>query len=223
MAALLPIEQYPVFSTLTEDQQSELRSLVVERSYKKHRFIFNEGDDANSVYFVAAGEIKLGDHGGDGREILRSVLRPNAMFGQLAISGENKRGGFAQSLDSSTIVYQIPARALKSMMQVNFGLTQLVLQNMGQQLQMAHRKLTSVVSHDARTRIIDFLKDSVATRGRKVGLEYLIRHSLTHQDIANLTCTSRQTVTLVLNELRKANLIYFNRGKILVRDMAALA
>jgi len=46
---------------------------------------------------------------------------------------------------------------------------------------------------------------------------------LTHQDIANITCTSRQTVTLVLNELRKDNLIYFNRGKILVRDMAKLA
>ena len=50
----------------------------------------------------------------------------------------------------------------------------------------------------------------------------LLKHSLTHQDIANITCTSRQTVTLVLNDLRKENLIYFNRGRILVRDMENL-
>jgi CRP-like cAMP-binding protein len=51
----------------------------------------------------------------------------------------------------------------------------------------------------------------------------LLKHQLTHQDIANITCTSRQTVTLVLNELKKSDLIYFNRGKILVRDMASLS
>ncbi len=62
----------------------------------------------------------------------------------------------------------------------------------------------------------------VAKRGRQVGYEMLLKHSLTHQDIANITCTSRQTVTLVLNELRKENLIYFNRGRILVRDMETL-
>jgi CRP-like cAMP-binding protein len=83
--------------------------------------------------------------------------------------------------------------------------------------------MESLIFKDARTRIVDFIKDSVSDRGQRVGYEMLLRHSLTHQDIANITCTSRQTVTLVLNELRKLDLIYFNRGKILVRDLARLA
>jgi CRP/FNR family transcriptional regulator, cyclic AMP receptor protein len=93
----------------------------------------------------------------------------------------------------------------------------------GNRLMRAESKLESLIFKDARTRIVEFIKDSVSKTGRKVGLEMLLKHSLTHQDIANITCTSRQTVTLVLNELRKSDLIYFNRGKILVRDMTRLA
>jgi CRP-like cAMP-binding protein len=55
-----------------------------------------------------------------------------------------------------------------------------------------------------------------------VGYEMLVKHSLTQQDIANLTGTSRQTVTSVLNDLRKSDLIYFNRKSILIRDMTRL-
>ena len=51
----------------------------------------------------------------------------------------------------------------------------------------------------------------------------LITPSLTQQDIANLTGTSRQTVTSVLNDLKKSNLIYFNRNSILIRDLAKLS
>ena len=220
---MLTIDQFPLFASLDQQEISRLVAATNTRNYRKHEFVYSEGEEARHVYFVAAGEVKLGTHGGDSREIIRNVLRPNAMFGQLAISGAGQRDGYAQSLLHETVCYQLPSSVLQSLMENNFELTQLVLQNLGQQLQLAQRRLTSIVSLDARSRIIDFLRESVANRGRKVGLEYLVRHSLTHQDIANITCTSRQTVTLVLNELRKANAIYFNRGKILVRDLETLA
>ena len=92
----------------------------------------------------------------------------------------------------------------------------------GSRLIKAETKLEALIFKDARTRIVDFIKDSVFHQGRPVGFEMLLKHSLTHQDIANITSTSRQTVTLVLNELKKSDLIYFNRGKILVRDMTRL-
>jgi len=79
-----------------------------------------------------------------------------------------------------------------------------------------------LIFKDARARIIDFLKDSVEKRGRRVGFEMLVKNTLTQQDIANITGTSRQTVTSVLNNLRKSYLIYFNRKSILIRDMQKL-
>ncbi|MCB0680661.1 MAG: winged helix-turn-helix domain-containing protein, partial [Saprospiraceae bacterium] len=65
--------------------------------------------------------------------------------------------------------------------------------------------------------------DTARQRGRKVGFETLLKHCLTQQDIANITGTSRQTVTSVLNELKKENLIYFNRRSILIRDLGRLS
>jgi CRP-like cAMP-binding protein len=50
----------------------------------------------------------------------------------------------------------------------------------------------------------------------------MVKNQLTHQDIANLTGTSRQTVTTVLNDLRDRNIINFDRRKILIRDMDKL-
>ena len=214
---------YPLFATLTDEETARLASVAKERSFRKHDFVYRHGDDATHVYIVLKGEVKIGYAGVDGREIIRSVVRPHAIFGQTALSGSKQRDGFSQCLSSETTVLQLPVALLQQLMRQNFGLCQLLLQNLGQQLQTAQNRLTSVVMHDARTRIVEFLRETVKSSGQKVGFEYLIRHCLTHQDIANITCTSRQTVTLVLNELRKANLIYFNRGKILIRDVASLA
>ena len=217
------LSQYPIFSTLTPQEASDLSRIASRRNYRKGDFVYRDGAACKYVYVVVRGEIKLGYGGGEDREIIRSVVRPHALFGQSALSGQTRRDGFAQALTKDTTVVEVPVVAIQSLMRRNFGLCQFVLQNLGQQLQTAHSRLTSVVMHDARARIVEFLKETVRTSGQKVGFEYLIRHCLTHQDIANITCTSRQTVTLVFNELRKANLIYFNRGKILVRDVASLA
>jgi CRP/FNR family transcriptional regulator, cyclic AMP receptor protein len=56
------------------------------------------------------------------------------------------------------------------------------------------------VFKDARQRIIDFVKNSAIEKGRKVGYGFVLKYELTHQDMANLTANSRQTVTIVFNE-----------------------
>jgi CRP-like cAMP-binding protein len=82
--------------------------------------------------------------------------------------------------------------------------------------------METLIFKDAKSRIVDFIKRIADERGVPVGKETLIKTSLTHQDIAKLTATSRQTVTTTLNELKENNLIYFDRRRILIRDMAAL-
>ena len=145
------------------------------------------------------------------------------MFGELGLIGEQRRQEFAQVLKEEVHLFTIKVQDFKKLMKSNYTLCDKVMSLFGNRLMKAESKLESLIFKDARTRIIEFIKDSVKTRGRRVGFEMLLKHQLTHQDIANITCTSRQTVTLVLNELKKSDLIYFNRGKILVRDMQALA
>jgi CRP-like cAMP-binding protein len=97
------------------------------------------------------------------------------------------------------------------------------LKLVGLRLMKLERKLELLVFKDARTRVIEFLKDAASWKGKKVGFETMIPTRLTHKDIAALTGTSRQTVTTILNELKEANLINFDRKKILIRDLEKLA
>tara|TARA_B110000046_G_scaffold34410_1_gene37243 strand:- start:11405 stop:11608 length:204 start_codon:yes stop_codon:yes gene_type:complete len=67
------------------------------------------------------------------------------------------------------------------------------------------------------------MKEMAEKYGKKIGVEVLVKHDLTHQDIANLTATSSQTVTTVLNQLKEKNLIYMERKRFLIREIDKLA
>ena len=85
------------------------------------------------------------------------------------------------------------------------------------------QRLEALVFKDSRTRIIEFLHSLATNKGQRVGYEQVVRKFMTHQEIANLTATSRQTVTTVLNDLRNKNILTFDRRRLLVRDMELLA
>jgi CRP-like cAMP-binding protein len=217
------IDLFPLFTVLSADEKQMLADMMEYKVKPKYSFIYMPGDSSEYIYFLAKGTVKIGTHSSDGKEIIKSLIHPTAMFGELGLIGETNRADFAQALKQDVHLYMIKVEDMKRMMRANFDLCANIMNLFGGRLMKAENKLESLIFKDARTRIIEFIKDSVNKRGRRVGYEMLLKHSLTHQDIANITCTSRQTVTLVLNELKKSDLIYFNRGKILVRDMAKLA
>ena len=85
------------------------------------------------------------------------------------------------------------------------------------------KRLESLVFKDSRSRIIEYLVDLNNEKGQRVGYEWVVRNFITHQEIANLTATSRQTVTTVLNELKTKNILTFNRKRLLIRDLDLLS
>jgi len=216
------LAQFPLFANLNEQERERLASIMDYQVKKRYGFLYQPGEPSDTIFFLARGTVKIGTHSNDGKEIIKSLIHPTAMFGELGLIGEASRQDFAQALKEDVHVYTLKVDDFKSFMRNNFDLCNRVMMLFGSRLMKAENKLESLIFKDARTRIIDFIKDSVSKRGRRVGYEMLLKHSLTHQDIANITCTSRQTVTLVLNELKKSDLIYFNRGRILVRDMGKL-
>ncbi len=217
------ISEFPLFDCLLPEEKAKLEAMAEYRVKPKFSYIYLPDESSDQIFFLAKGIIKIAMHSDDGKEIIKSLFQPLAMFGELGIIGETRRQDLAQALREEVHIYSLKVEDLKKLMRMNFELCDRIMGLFGNRLMRAESKLESLIFKDARTRIVEFIKDSVSKTGRKVGLEMLLKHSLTHQDIANITCTSRQTVTLVLNELRKSDLIYFNRGKILVRDMTRLA
>ena len=217
------LRQIPLFKLLSSAEEEQLAGMMEPVSKGRYSIIFKPGDKSDRLFFLAKGVVKISTHSADGREVIKALLHPNAMFGERGLVGETERQDFAQALKEEVQLYTIRVEDFQALMRRNFDLCNKVMQLFGNQLIQTENRLESLLFKDARTRIIEFIKEAIAGQGRQVGFEMLLKHSLTHQDIANITCTSRQTVTLVLNELKKSDLIHFNRGKILVRDLARLS
>ncbi|MBL7842603.1 MAG: Crp/Fnr family transcriptional regulator [Cyclobacteriaceae bacterium] len=221
-ASLWYFESVNLYNVLCPHKTKELDKKHEFRQFKKDQFIYFPNDEADHIYMVAEGRVKIGHYLDDGKEVVSSILTKGEIFGELALAGEDKRRDFAQVMDNNTSICPLNIEALKALMKDDKELSFRLLKLVGLRLMRLERKLELLVFKDARTRIVEFLKDSASWKGKKVGYETMIPTKLTHKDIAALTGTSRQTVTTILNELKEQNLIYFDRRKILIRDLANL-
>lgn len=216
------ISEFPVFSGLPPEVLEQVASRMKVHEQTRYQYVYMADEPSAHVMFLVRGSIKIGTHSPDGREVIKGILHPNAVFGELCLVGEKFRQEFARCMNSGATYYTISCNELRQIAEDHPTLTLNLLQTVGRRLREAESRLESLVFKDARTRIIEFIKDAATKCGRRVGYEMLLKHSLTQQDIANITGTSRQTVTSVLNDLKKSNLIYFNRNSILIRDLAKL-
>ena len=222
-ANLDSIRNFPLFESLNEEELTLLGEMIEFKKIARYNPVYMPGEPSQAVFFLVKGAVKICIHSTDGREIIKSVLHPMAMFGELALVGEKHRQDYCYTMSEDVHVYSLKIQDFQRLMAKNAPLSMKILSLMGNRLRKAEKRLEALIFKDARTRIIDFLKESVRQRGRRVGYEVLLKHSLTQQDIANITGTSRQTVTSVLNDLKKSDLIHFNRRSILIRDLANLA
>lgn len=217
------IDKIPLFDILNPDEKVRMSEMMEYQLTPRYSGIYDQGDKAEAIYLLGRGSVKIGTVNEEGKEMIKHILHPEMIFGEMALVDHSKYRNFAMSLNTEVGTFRISTRNFKRLMQANSQLSFQVLNMIGKRLQRAEDRLESLVFKDARERIIDFLRDNALRRGRKVGFETFFKHSLTQQDIANFTGTSRQTVTSVLNDLRKSNQIYFNRKSILIRDLANLA
>ena len=212
-----------LFEDLSEQHLIELAELTTVKNYTKHQIIYRVDDPADTVQILVNGVVKIIAKSHEGREVIKTIIHPKSLFGSEYLSSDGVRSNTAKSVDKNVICLEINSEDLKDYLRDNWILTQKFMQMLGRRLMYVERRFESLVFKDARERIIDFLKDNAKINGRQVGLEMLVKHSLTQQDIANFTGTSRQTVTYVLNDLKRQNQIYFKRKSILIRDIASLS
>ncbi|MEM9820599.1 MAG: Crp/Fnr family transcriptional regulator [Bacteroidota bacterium] len=191
------------------------------KTFKKGEYIYLQEDHSDRIYFLTDGRVKIGSYADSGKEITKAILSKGEVFGELSLIGEEKRRDFAIAMEKTTCCV-VTSKEMKSLMRDHNGLSLFLMRIMGSRVLDMEKRLESLVFKDSRTRIIEFLKGLADKKGQRVGYEMLVRKFLTHQEIANLTATSRQTVTTVLNELRNRNIITFNRRRLLIRDMEQL-
>lgn len=189
--------------------------------YKRGDYIYMSHDKADKIFFITDGRVKIGALSGSGKEITKAILAKGELFGELAIVKSGERGDFAIAMEKTSCCVMTKDEMLGLMREHN-SLSLFLMKTLGSRALEMENRLESMVFKDSRSRIVEFLTELVLKRGERVGYEYVVRKFITHQEIANLTATSRQTVTTVLNDLRSQNIITFDRRRLLVRDLDKL-
>lgn len=192
-----------------------------QKQFKKGEYIYLPDEHADKVYFLTEGRVKIGNYGDSGKEITKAILNPGEVFGELSLIGQTERRDFAYAMEKTTCC-MLTVSEMRSLMRDHGALNLFLMKIMGSRVLEMEQRLESLVFKDSRTRIVEFLLELTEKRGQRIGYEYVVRKFITHQEIANITATSRQTVTTVLNELRNKNLLTFDRRRLLVRDVEAL-
>lgn len=221
-SSLWYFESVNLYQILCPHRVKSMAEKHTYNTYKKDEFIYFPDEAATHIYMIVSGRVRLGHYQEDGKEAVTAILSTGEIFGELAMAGEDIRKDYAQAMDANTTICPLSIEDLKELMREDRELSFKLLKLIGFRLMKLERKLELLVFKDARTRIVEFLKDTASWKGKKVGFETMIPTRLTHKDIAALTGTSRQTVTTILNELKSKNLINFDRKKILIRDLATL-
>lgn len=210
------------FRVLTDEQTRWLEEKSTVKTIGKGEFVFHPGDPSTSIFCVVEGRIKLGAYSAEGKEMIKHIYFPGELFGIMAISTQKLRANYSKAMDDYNVICTVDVFDLKKLMQQNAEFSLGISKIMGDRLVQFQDKIESLMFKDTYTRVTDLLKEFAKKQGQAVGDEIMIKHNLTHQDFASLTATTRQTVTSILNELKKADLIYMERGKMLIRDLDRL-
>ena len=223
MQALWHLENIDLTHLLCPNKLGDAERMArhTQRTFAKGEQFFVPDDLSDRIFFITEGRVKISSMNDEGKEITKVILGKGEVFGELALVGEQRRRDWATALEK-TVACVVSLEEMRALMRERSELNLFFMKIFGaRQLEM-ERRLESLVFRDSRSRIVEFLLHLAQTKGQRIGYEWVVRDFITHQEIANLTATSRQTVTTTLNDLRFQKLISFDRNRLLVRDLEKL-
>ncbi|MBI1315528.1 helix-turn-helix domain-containing protein [bacterium] len=192
------------------------------KEYKKGEVIYFSEDPANTLYLIANGKVKLLSYTESGEEAVRHILGRGELFGERALLGESTRDEIAESMVEGTVICPVRIDEVHELMKDNAEFSFKVFRFIGLKLSKLERRVEALVFKDVRQRLVEFIGELAEERGEQQAGDLVVDLNLTHKDIASLIGTSRQTVTSMLNELRKEGLLDFDRKRIRIPDLKAL-
>uniref|UniRef100_A0A7C2PA14 Crp/Fnr family transcriptional regulator n=1 Tax=Schlesneria paludicola TaxID=360056 RepID=A0A7C2PA14_9PLAN len=216
------LKRCQLFQSLEAEHFALLERRARMRSFPKGSQVYLPSDSAEGVLLLAEGRIRLSSYTPDGKQAVLGFIEPGELFGELALFDPRQREENAEAILKSQVIW-IPADDLQIVMErvpaLAFGVTRLI----GFRRRRVERRLKSLLFRSSRDRILALLCELAEQYGRQESGGVLIALPLSHQDLANIIGSTRETVTVLLGELQLEGLLQVGRKRILVRAPARLA
>ncbi|MBI2731142.1 MAG: Crp/Fnr family transcriptional regulator [Sphingobacteriales bacterium] len=217
---MLLIRNYDLWCHISDSEYEELN---LEHNFieaRKGDYIYFDSHYHNKLYFLKNGYIKIGHIDENGKEIVKEIIQKGETFGQITLEKNNLHGEFALAYkgDVSLCAFNIEdfQRLLKSKPALALEYTKQV----GNKLHQIQNRLVNLLNKDVKTRLISFFGQLIEKNmGDNTSEGFCIPNYLTHEDIANLIGSTRQTVTTMINELETEGVLSYSRHQICFLDV----
>lgn len=216
------LRDHKLFWTLSMSQIKQLCIITGFKKANKGDIIYFSSSDLPRIYLLKKGNIKIVSVDEEGNETIKEILQKGDLFGELSLENDGDVNEYAKVLTDEVSICSFLLSDFEDLLVRNPSLALSYTKFVGLKMKRFKNNYSNLVSKDARTRLISFIKDWAEREGIQEGKKYTISNYLTQTDIAQIICTSRQTATLLLNELEEKNLIYYNRKEIIIEDINKL-
>lgn len=219
---LLLLRGFNLFEHITDEEYEELGLVHNFLEAGDGEYIYFPFQNNNKLYFSKEGFIKLGYIDEQGNEVIKEIIQKGEIFGQLTLEKNNDQDEFARAYKSTVSLCAFTIGDFLKLLQRKPEMAIAFSFQLGNKLRKVENRLLNILNKDVKSRLIQLLLQLAADSGSIHDNKAAIEKFLTHDDIARLIGSSRQTVTTTLNQLEKQDLISISKESIRVNDIHAL-
>ena len=216
------VREERLFCNLGPEAVSQLDSIRQLSVYPKGSLLFVQGQPPRGVFILCAGSAKLTITSARGRSLIVRVAQAGEVLGLGAVMSNQAYDVSAETLEPTEVNF-LPREEFLGFLRKHGEVSVRVAEHLSLELQRAYQQVTRIaLAPTARAKLAGLLVDWAAQDARpaREGLTFPLR--LTHEEIAELIGSSRETVTRLLNDLRRQGAIQIKGTLITVLDPAKL-
>ncbi|MBK8520401.1 MAG: Crp/Fnr family transcriptional regulator [Chitinophagaceae bacterium] len=221
-STLLLLRGFDIFQHITEEEYEELALVHNYVEAASGAYIYFPHQNRNKLYFAKDGFIKLGYIDESGNEVIKEIIQKGEVFGQLTLEKNNDQDEFAQAYKSDVSLCAFTMEDFIRILQRKPEMAIAFSFHLGNKLRKVENRLLNILNKDVKSRLAQLLLQLANDKNGVVNNTAAIDKFLTHDDIAKLIGSSRQTVTTTLNQFEKENIITVTKKEILINDVAGL-
>lgn len=216
------LRDHKLFRTLSFGQIKQLCIITGFKKAEKGEIIYFSSSEVPRIFLLKKGNIKIVAVDEDGNETIKDIIQKGDLFGELTLETDEQTNEYAKVLSDDVVICSFLMSDFENLLLQNPSLALSYTKFVGLKMKRIKNSYSNLISKDARTRLIQFLKDWAEKEGVKSGNSISIENYLTQNDIAQIICTSRQTATQLINELESHQILIYNRKEIVIQDITKL-
>ncbi len=209
------LKQTPLFFTLTSEELHQIQKKVLIRSFSKNEIILHEQNSNDFMYIVLDGEAKVVQATNEGKEIIITVHQAGDFFGELTmIDGKTAPATVSATKDSVTAI--ISKKDFYDLLFSQNKVLENLLQILCARIREYIKKIQLLNFNNASQRIKMLFLILSESYGEKTAEGTVLKIKLIHQNIADMTGLTRETVTRILDRWQKSGEIQVLKSKFIL-------